>query len=134
MNKNQDIEKLFKEYNPAIEKRKFMEKLEPKLDVVDKINQEQQRMIRLYRLVSVISLIAGMLMGGGVMCLVLLHPIDWAALSRSVSWLRMSPPASLFVVRYANLFLYLFSGLIFIAGTLPMIYLKTNALTYGNGE
>ena len=29
---------------------------------------------------------------------------------------------------------FMFSGLIFIAGTLPMIYLKTNALTYGNGE
>ena len=121
MQKDQDIEKLFKAYQPKAGKATLMAEVERKMDVVDMVRGAHQEQIRWMTYLAVLSMVIGLAVGIGLMWLVFFHPIDWANLQTGVG-LLLSPEMVLFLVKYGDMLLCLLAIASIILGALPMIF------------
>jgi len=123
MNKDPEIEKLFKCFNPEIQQERFMMELQEKMDVVDKVEAEHRQIIHFHQMVSISCLVIGLVIGAGLMYISLFHPIDWMILPETASWISIPPYFSPFFS--SDIILSLLAAFLIIIGALPMIYLES---------
>lgn len=121
MQKDQDIEKLFKAYLPKVSNPNLLDEVERKMEVVDMVRGAHQEQIRWMTYLAVLSMVVGLGVGIGLMWMVFFHPIDWANLQTGVG-LLLSPEMVLFLVKYGDMVLCLLAIASIIIGALPMIF------------
>ena len=69
--KSKEIEEFFKSFNPEINAERIMTEISGKMDVIDTVRSEQDRMSRFHMTVSVCCLIVGLLTGSVLMSIVI---------------------------------------------------------------
>lgn len=125
MEKDKDIEKLFKDFHPKDEKRDYVRELEGKMRVVDIVRGEHKRTAKVYRIVSIFSMLLGF--GAGMLFISLaIRPIEWSAFAEAISWLQLPAGALLLIAENGKLMLYLLATLSFILGLLPMLRMESS--------
>lgn len=120
MEKDKDIEKLFKDFHPEDEKRNYVRELEGKMQVVDMIRGEHEHIVKFHRMMSAISLVLGFGIGIGLMSITLLHPIEWQHIPNFIG-LQLHATLIGFLVRYEDILLYLLATLSMMLGCLPLL-------------
>ena len=63
MNRDNEIDKLFKSFNPVLDTEGLMTDIKDKMDVIDMIRSEQENINRFYRIVSSCCFAAGLSIG-----------------------------------------------------------------------
>lgn len=75
MERNDELKKIFDGFNPTLgSSRLFMEKLERRLAAVEYIKLMHDREVRRYKYAMLAAFVAGILMGGASIALILTHP------------------------------------------------------------
>lgn len=74
MNKDKEIDELFKSFNPKVDAERILAEISDKMDVIDMVKPEQDRISRFHRMVSVCCFIVGLLTGYILMSMVMFHP------------------------------------------------------------
>lgn len=120
MNKDKDLEELFKSYSPNTDKEKFISSLEGKIAVIDSVRSEVDHIERFHRMIAAVCLVIGFTVGSALMSIVMLHPINWESLHNTASIVRISPVTAAFLARYADMILSLVASAFFIIGILPI--------------
>lgn len=106
MSNEKKIDELFKSFNPEVDTQRIMTEISGKMDVIDMVRPEQERMNRFRRIISVCCFIAGLLTGCFLMGLVLFHPVS---------------DSTLFWTDHRDMILTLLAATSFILGSLPLI-------------
>lgn len=87
MNDDIRIQQLFDNYRPTLaDSERFNQRLERKLALIDEIRQEQAARIRRYRQAVLVAFVAGILLGGGLLALILATPADTPLFTFGVSF------------------------------------------------
>lgn len=121
MNKDREIDELFKSFKPEVDTKRIMTEISGKLDVIDTVKPEQDRMNRFHRMVSVCCFIAGLLIGCSLMGIVLFHPSSGNALPGLALPVNRFPALTLFCTNHRDMILTLLAATCFILGSLPLI-------------
>lgn len=130
MEKDKDIEKLFKDFHPTDEKRDYVRELDKKMQVVDIVRGEHKRTAKAYRIVSVCCMLMGFGMGMLFLSLAM-HPIEWDAMMETISWLQLPAGMLLLLCERGNMLLYLLATLSIALGLLPMLRMESGWLPEG---
>ncbi|MGM9674084.1 MAG: hypothetical protein ACI3X9_01265 [Bacteroidaceae bacterium] len=70
-----DIDRLFEGFNPEVDdSRRFMDRLQARLDAVDHVRRLQETKLRRLRVAAVAAFACGMTVGGVCMALIFLQP------------------------------------------------------------
>lgn len=70
-----DIDRLFEGFNPEVDdSRRFMDRLQARLDAVDHVRRLQETKLRRLRVAAVVAFACGMTVGGVCMALIFLQP------------------------------------------------------------
>ncbi len=121
MNKDKEIEELFKNFNPDVNAERIMFDISGKMDVIDMVRPEQDRMDRFHRTVSLCCFIVGLLAGSLFMILLLLHPsagdvmLDFALVGKKF------PEFTRLCTGHRDVVLIFLTAVSFILGSLPLI-------------
>ena len=121
MNKDREIDELFKSFKPDINADRIMTEISDKMDVIDMVRPEQERMIRFHRTVSVCCFIAGLLIGCFLMGIALFHPSAGNALPGLALPVNRFPALILFFAEHRDMILTFLAATCFILGSLPLI-------------
>lgn len=121
MNRDQELERLFKGFKPDTGTEGFIPGLKSKMDVVDSVRGEYRRSGRFNRVVSACCLTAGLLVGVSLLCLVLFHPVDWLSVAGAVSLTGVPSHFSLLIARHADIVLSLIASVFFVATALRFV-------------
>lgn len=77
MNDDRILQEFFDSFQPTLaDSNLFNQRLERKLDMIDEIRQAQAKQIRRYRMAVVAALVAGVILGGGLLAFILSTPSD----------------------------------------------------------
>ncbi len=121
MNKDREIDELFKSFKPDIDAERIISGISDKLDVIDSVRPEQDRMNRFHRTVSVCCFLVGLMAGCFFMGLALIHPpVDNNVLNLMMTDRRF-PELTMFCTHHRDIILTLLAALSFILGSLPLI-------------
>lgn len=121
MNKDKEIDELFKSFNPDVNTEGVMTKISDKMDVIDMVRHEQDRMNRFHRTVSVCCFSAGLIIGITLMFIVFFRPspgnvmLDLVHLNQNLSGL------ALFYTDHRDMLLTFLAAASIILGSLPLI-------------
>ena len=121
MNKDKEIDELFKSFKPDIDAERIMTEISGKVDVLDMVKPEQDRMNRFHRTVSICCFVVGLLTGCFLMSLVLFHPFADSALPALTLSGNRLPEFTLFCLNHRDLILTFLAAASFILGCLPLI-------------
>ena len=121
MNKDIEIDELFKSFKPEVDTERIMTEISGKMDVIDMVRPEQDRMNRFHKTVSVCCFIVGLLTGCFLMSLVLFHPLAGNALLNHMLTDNQFPELTLFYTDHRSIILTLLAATSFILGSLPLI-------------
>lgn len=121
MNKDIEIDELFKSFKPEVDTERIMTEISGKMDVIDMVRPEQDRMNRFHKTVSVCCFIVGLLTGCFLMSLVLFHPLAGNALLNLVFTGNRFPELTMFYTDHRDTILTLLAATSFILGSLPLI-------------
>jgi len=121
MNKDKEISELFKRFNPEINAERIMTEISGKMDVLDMVRPEQERMNRFHRMVSVTCFVVGLLTGCFLMSLVLFHPSADNVVIDLLLPGNWFPGLSGFCTGHRDLILMSLAATSFILGSLPLI-------------
>ena len=118
---DREIDELFKSFKPDVNADRIMTKISDKMDVIDMVRPEQERMNRFHRTVSVCCFVVGLLTGCFLMSIVLFHPFaDNPMLGTMLSSNRL-PELTLFYTDHRDIILTFLAATSFILGSLPLI-------------
>ena len=121
MNKDREIDELFKSFKPDVNAGRIMTEISGKMDVIDTVRPEQDRMNRFRKTVSVCCFIVGLLTGCLLISLVLFHPVvDSSAMDVALMGKRI-PEIPQFWTDHRDMILTLLAAVSFILGSLPLI-------------
>ena len=121
MNKDKEIEELFRSFTPEVSAERIMTGISDKMDVIDTVRLEQDRMSRLHMTVSVCCFIVGLLTGCALMSIVLFHPLAVNDMEDFVLMNRKLPEFTLFYTEHRDMLLILLASFSFILGSLPLM-------------
>lgn len=121
MNRDNEIDKLFKSFNPVLDTEGLMTDIKDKMDVIDMIRSEQENINRFYRIVSSCCFAAGLSIGIGLMAVVVLMPDGLYSIAEFILGANMSPAIASFCSDYSDLVLTLTASASVILGILPML-------------
>lgn len=121
MNKDREIDKLFKSFKPEVDTEHIMKEISGKMEVIDMVRPEQDRMNRLRRTVSACCFIVGLLTGCLLMSLVLYHPFAGNILSGLALSGNRFPELTMFCAEYREMILTFLAATCFILGSMPLI-------------
>ncbi|MCQ2130604.1 MAG: hypothetical protein MJY94_04360 [Bacteroidales bacterium] len=121
MNKDREIDELFKSFKPDVNAERIMTEISGKMDVIDMVKPEQDLMNRFHRMVSACCFIVGLLAGCFLMGLVLYHPSADNALLNLVFTGNRFPELTMFYTDHRDTILTLLAATSFILGSLPLI-------------
>ena len=121
MNRDRETDELFKSFNPDVNAERIMTEISGKMDVIDMVRPEQDRMNRFHKTVSVCCFIVGLLTGCFLMSLVLFHPFAGNALLNHMLTDSQFPELTLFYTDHRSIILTLLAATSFILGSLPLI-------------
>ena len=121
MNKDIEIDELFKSFKPEVDTERIMKEISGKMEVIDMVRPEQDRMNRFHKTVSVCCFIVGLLTGCFLMSLVLFHPFAGNASLNHMLTDNQFPELTLFYTDHRSIILTLLAATSFILGSLPLI-------------
>lgn len=121
MNKDKEIDELFKSFKPKVDTERIMKEISGKMEVIDMVRPEQDRMNRLHRTVSACCFIVGLLTGCLLMSLVLYHPFAGNILPGLALPGNRFPELALFCAEHRDMILTFLAATSFILGSLPLI-------------
>lgn len=121
MNKDNEIDELFKSYQPEVNTDRIMKEISSKMDVIDMVRSEHEQVNRFHRAVSICCFIVGLLTGCILMSMVLLHPFADIVLSDLMTTDNRFPEFSLFCTDHRDMILIFLAAASFILGSLPLI-------------
>lgn len=122
MNKDKQIDELFKSFKPELNAKRVLTRISGKMDVIDMVRPEQDKMDRFHMTVSACCFIAGLLVGSALMSMVLLHPSGGEATLNLVLLSKRFPGFTLFYIDHRDMILTILAAASFIIGSLPLIY------------
>ena len=121
MNKDREIDELFKSFKPDVNAERIMTEISGKMDVIDMVKTEQDRMTRFHRTVSLCCFIVGLLAGCFLMGLVLFQPSAENAMLDLTHPDNKLPVFTLFCTSHRDMILTFLAATSFILGSLPFI-------------
>ena len=121
MNKDKEIDEIFKSFKPEVDTERIMKEISGKMEVIDMVRPEQDRMNRFHKTISVCCFIVGLLTGCFLMSLVLFHPFAGNALLNHMPTDNQFPELTLFYTDHRSIILTLLAATSFILGSLPLI-------------
>lgn len=121
MNKDREIDELFKSFKPEVDSERIMTEISSKMDVIDTVKPERDRINRFHRTATFCCFIVGLLAGCFLMGLALFpQSADNALLNLTLTG-NWFPEFTMFCVDYRNMILALLAATSFILGSLPLI-------------
>lgn len=121
MSKDREIDELFKSFNPQVNAERIMTGISGKMDVIDLVRSEQDRMNRFRRTVAVCCFIVGLLAGSLFMSMALFHPLSGNASMDLMLLSKRVPDVTMFFADHRDTILTLLAAASFILGSLPLI-------------
>ena len=121
MNKDREIDELFKSFNPEVDAERIMTEISGKMDVIEMVRPGQDRMNRFHKTVSVCCFIVGLLTGCLLMSLVLYHPFAGNILSGLALPGNRFPELTMFCAEHRDMILTFLAATCFILGSMPLI-------------
>ena len=122
MNKDKEIKELFRSYKPEVNADRVMTEISGKMDVIDMVRPEQDRMNRFHRTVSVCCFIVGLLTACFLMSIVLFHPFAENAVLNFALMGKSIPELPRIFTDHRDLILTFLAAASFILGSLPLVY------------
>ena len=121
MNKDKEIDKLFKSFKPEVNAERIMAEISSKMDVIDTVKPERDRLNRFHRTVSFCCFIVGLLAGCSLMGLLLFPQSAYNALPNLALSGNRFPELTLFCAEHRDMILTFLAATSFILGSLPLI-------------
>lgn len=121
MNKDKEIDEIFKSFKPEVDAERIMAEISGRMDVIDMVRPEQDRMNRFHKMVSVCCFIVGLLTGCFLMSLVLFHPFAGNGLPSLALPGNRFPGLTLFCTDHRDMILTFLAAASFILGSMPLI-------------
>ena len=120
MNKDREIDKLFKSFKPEVNAERIMAEISSKMDVIDTVKPERDRLNRFHRTVSFCCFIVGLLAGCSLMGMVMFPQSAYNALPNLALTSNWLPKFTMFCTNHRNMILTLLAATSFILGSLPL--------------
>ena len=121
MNKDKEIDELFKSFKPKVDTERIMKEISGKMEVIDMVRPEQDRLNRFHRTVSFCCFIVGLLAGCSLMGMVLFPQSAYNALPNLALTSNWFPELALFCAEHRDMILTFLAVTSFILGSLPLI-------------
>lgn len=121
MNRDNEIDKLFKGFKPDIDTGDVLKNIRGKMDIIDTVRSEQERLSRFHRMIAIGCFIAGLSIGLVLISIVLFAPSGILTLVQAFFNGALPKGIAQFCLEFGNISLLIAASACIILGALPVI-------------